>query len=203
LEFLSASALLFDGRGHPIAIHDKVHLVPFTEYLPWPASLLGLDGPAMVPGPRPVPLPLDGVQLGPLICYELLFANLARSLVGDGSQVLVNLSNDGWFGGSGGAEQHLTSAVLRAIEFRRPVLRSTSDGITVAVDAAGRIAGRLPERDPAVLVVDVRPRSARTLYSRVGDLVSWVALLGAGALTLGEITASRHTPGTASRRSRR
>jgi apolipoprotein N-acyltransferase len=146
---------------------------------------------------------LDGVQLGPLICYELLFANLARSLVGDGSQVLVNLSNDGWFGGSGGAEQHLTAAVLRAIEFRRPVLRSTSDGITVAVDAAGRIAGRLPERDPGVLVVDVRPSPARTLYSRVGDLVSWVALLGAGALTLGEITCFQRTPGTGPRSSLR
>lgn len=182
------SALLFDGQGRPLAFHDKVHLVPFTEYQPWPVARLGLEGPAMKPGPSPVPLPLDGVRLGPLICYELLFADLTRSLVGDDAQLLVNISNDGWFGGSGGAEQHLTAAVLRAIEFRRPVLRSTSDGITVAVDAAGRIVGRIPERDPGVLVVDVRPNLSTTLYLRIGDAPAWFAALIACILTLREIT---------------
>jgi apolipoprotein N-acyltransferase len=200
---IHTSALLFDGRARRVAFHDKVHLVPFTEYVPWPVSRLGLDGPAIAPGPKPVPLPLGDVQLGPLICYELLFADLARSLVGDGAQVLVNLSNDGWFGGSGGAEQHLTAAVLRAIEFRRPLLRSTSDGITIAVDSAGRIAGRLPEREPGVLLVEVRPSPTRTLYSRVGDIVPWVALLGAGILTLGEITPAQRTRRAPARQSLR
>jgi apolipoprotein N-acyltransferase len=125
--------------------------------------------------------------LGPLICYEMLFAGIARQLVRDGAGVLVNLSNDGYFGGSGGAEQHLTAAVLRAIELRRPVLRATSDGITVAIDQAGRVVGRLEDRSPGALAVDVWPQSALSSATRAGSAVTWSCLLYASALTLVEL----------------
>ncbi len=195
------AAQLFDPAGTLVASHDKVHLVPFTEYLPWPLSRLGLEGPGTSPGSRPTPLPVGDGSVGPLICYEMLFPDLAHRLVEDGADVLVNISNDGWFGGSGGAEQHLTAAVLRAIEFRRPVLRSTSDGITVAIDSAGRIVGRLAEREAGVLVVDVWPNPARTLYARTGDVLAWMALLVAGALTGMEIARTRRPPTGGERRS--
>jgi apolipoprotein N-acyltransferase len=84
--------------------------------------------------------------------------------------------------------------VLRAIEFRRPVLRSTSDGITVAIDSAGRIVGRLAEREQGVLVVDVWPNPALTPYARTGDVFPWTALLVAGALTGMEIARARRLP---------
>ena len=146
------------------------------------------------PGSRPSVLIAGEAALGPLICYEMLFAGIARQLVRDGAGVLVNLSNDGYFGGSGGAEQHLTAAVLRAIELRRPVLRATSDGITVAIDQAGREIGRLPARSPGALVVDVWPQPVLSPATRVGPAISWLCLLGASLLTLAELRGGRPRP---------
>lgn len=82
---------------------------------------------------------------------------ISRTLVAEGARILVNLSHDGYFGGDAGARQHLVAAVSRAAELRRPVLRSTSDGITAAIDARGRRVAMLPSREPGVLVVDVWP----------------------------------------------
>lgn len=180
------AALLFDAQGTERGVHDKVHLVPFTEYVPLPFSIARAEAAGLRAGDRPSVLMAGETALGPLICYEMLFAGIARQLVRDGAVVLVNLSNDGYFGGSGGAEQHLTAAVLRAIELRRPVLRATSDGITVAIDQAGRVVGRLSDRSPDALAVDVWPQRVLSPATRVGAAVSWVCLLGASLLTLAE-----------------
>ena len=128
-------------------------------------------------GLAPVALLLDGATLGPLICYEMLFAGLARSQVRAGADLLVNLSHDGYFGGEAGARQHLTAAILRAAELGRPVLRATSDGFTVAIDARGRIQARLPAGQPGVLVVDVWPRSSATPALGVGNGLAIAAAL--------------------------
>jgi apolipoprotein N-acyltransferase len=186
------SAMLFDAAGRPLDAHDKVHLVPFTEYLPVPFSALDSGRSWLAAGASPRTLELEqGVRLGPLVCYEMLFAGLARELVAEGAGFLVNLSNDGWFGGTAGAEQHLAAAVLRAIELRRPVLRATSDGITVAIDAGGRMVGRLPSAAPGALVVDVVPARHPSVGMQAGR---WLPLAAGVGLILLARTSTRAKP---------
>jgi apolipoprotein N-acyltransferase len=166
---LHTSAFLVDGDGRILAFHDKVHLLPFAEYAPWPLSAKSLGLVETTPGATPRPLPFEGTLLGPLVCYEVLFPSLARRLVRQGAGVLVNLSNDGWFGATGAAEQHLAAAMYRAIETRRPLLRATHTGVTAAFDARGREVASLARGVPGALVVDVVPGSGATLYGRLGD----------------------------------
>ncbi|MCP4004059.1 MAG: hypothetical protein GY725_07685 [bacterium] len=109
-----------------------------------------------------------------------------RNVLEGGAGILLNLSNDGGFGGSAGAQQHLGAAVLRAIELRRPLLRATSDGITVAIDSGGRVVGRLPARQPAMLEVRVWPGRDTTVFQRFGNAFSWIATLLCAIWTLGE-----------------
>ena len=167
------SALLFDAGGAFSDAHDKVRLVPFTEYVPAPLVSLGFTPGRTLAGERPRVLELGPHRLGALVCYEMLFPELSRQLVAAGAEVLFNLSNDEWFGTSGGAEQHLSAAVLRAIELRRPVLRSTMSGISVAIDPSGVVAERLEGDEPGVFVIDVAPGRVRTLYARTGDAWAW------------------------------
>ena len=173
------SAFLVGPRAGIAGFHDKVHLVPFAEVAPWPAVALGLRDPGYAAGERPVVLRAGRFALGPLVCYELIFPALSRSLVRDGAEVLVNLSNDSWLGGSSGSEQHLAAAVFRAVEFERPVLRATNTGITAAIDARGRILARLDRDRPEALTVEVRPCDGLTPYARMGDAFAWLATAAA------------------------
>lgn len=163
-----------------VGVHDKVQRVPFTEFRPWLLpSIESRRAVEIDAGAHPTVLGNAPLRIGPLICYELLFSDVARSLVEDGAQILVNLSHDGYFGGPAGAEQHMSAAVLRAIEFRRPLLRATSDGLTVAVDAAGRVQASLAVGEAGVLRVAVVPGSGRSPFSRSGDLFAWLAAAAA------------------------
>lgn len=173
------AAHLFDVRGGASQVHDKVKLLPFFESTPdwWP----GGPGAGLRAGRTPAPLDADGVGIGALVCYEVLFPEISRQLVAGGAGVLVNVSNDAWFAGAGGASQHFAAAVLLAIALRRPLLRSTPTGVTAAVDAWGRVVARLPEERPGSLVVDVWPGPAPSLYARFGDRVAW---LGPGAAAI-------------------
>lgn len=154
---LRNAALLWDSDGTPLGSHDKIRLLPFTEYVPAPFARLGFRGGHTAPGERLAPLDLDGTRLGVLICYELLFAEIARALVDQGAAILINPSNDDWFGDTAGRDQMLAAAVLRAIETRRPLLRVTSSGVTAAIDARGRVIARLADGAPSALRVDVAP----------------------------------------------
>jgi apolipoprotein N-acyltransferase len=193
---IQTSAVLLDSERRAVDHHDKVQLLPFAEVVPWPFSALGRGRIQPVPGARPRVLEADAAKLGPLICYEVLFPKISRSLVRDGAGVLVNLSNDSWFGTTAGLEQHLAAAVLRAIEFRRPLLRATSSGITAAIDAGGRVVARLPVGNAGTLRVDVTPGEGLTPYARSGDAVAWAALLVTAFLALRE-SAGRHDRGSA------
>jgi apolipoprotein N-acyltransferase len=169
----NAALLYSDARR--VAAHDKVHPVPFAESIPafsrgwWKRPI------AVGAGDAPQTLPIPGAMLGPLICYELLFDELGVAQTRAGADVILNLSHDGYFGGSWGARQHLLAAPLRAIELGRPLLRATSSGITVAIDSAGRVAARAPAQTPATLRVDVWPGGRATLFARFG---SWFARHG-------------------------
>jgi apolipoprotein N-acyltransferase len=171
------SAVLVAGDGRLLAAHDKTRLVPIAESR------------RETPGAAPRALALGERRVGALICYELVFAGVARALVRDGAELLVNLSNDEWFGTTRGVEQHFAAAVIRAIETRRPLLRATNTGVTAAVDAWGRVVARLPSGQVGALVVDVRPAHAITLAVRFGD---WVTLACALALAFALVLDHRH-----------
>jgi apolipoprotein N-acyltransferase len=155
--------------------HDKTRLVPFSEYVPTPLRWLGVEGWSEAPGTRLRPLDVAGHRLGVSICYELIFSAVSRDLVRGGAELLLNLSNDEWFGTQRGMEQHFAAAVLRAIETDRPLVRATNTGITAGIDRLGRIVARLPEGTPAALSLDADPRGTRTAFVRFGDWVPWVS----------------------------
>lgn len=182
------SAFLIGQDRRLLSYHDKVHRLPFAEYTPWPLSVLALGGRVTGAGAKPTVLMAGEIGIGPLICYEVLFPELTRDLVRDGAQILVNLSNDAWFGTTGAVAQQLAGAVFRAIETRRPMLRSTHTGITVAIDARGRIVGRLPMNTLAALEVEVMPNSELTPYVKMGDVVAWSALVLTAAISIAEAT---------------
>jgi apolipoprotein N-acyltransferase len=184
------SALLLTDSPPALQSSQKRHLVPFGEFLPlrdWlPEILQELVPGDITPGktPRLLSLSKPAVQLGPLICFEDSLSRETTDLARAGAQVLVNITNDAWFGTSCAASQHFANAHLRAIETRLPLIRCTNTGITCAVDAQGRVESRLQPfsegLDTFRILVPEHPRL--TLYSRFGDL--WVIGCGLNAIAL-------------------
>ena len=187
------SAVLFGPERRIRGSHDKQRLLPFAEYWPWPLDGLDLPGVVTTAGGRPQVLVAGDVRLGAMICYEVVFSELAHALARDGAEILVNLSNDAWFGTTGAIEQHFAAAVFRAIETRRPLLRSTNTGITAAIDAAGRVVARLPPEHAGALEVEVLPSRASTWAVRLGGAVGICGLVVTGLVTVWEWSV-RHRP---------
>lgn len=137
-------AFLLDPDGSLVAYYDKEHLVPFGEYLPtwleWDFLEALLQGVGVYSqGTTTKPLFYDDLALGVLICYEAIFPWLAQERVANGANILLDISNDGWFGYSPAARQHLYLTALRALEQNRWILRGTNTGISAVVDARGRL----------------------------------------------------------------
>ncbi|HXA00276.1 MAG TPA: apolipoprotein N-acyltransferase [Candidatus Dormibacteraeota bacterium] len=177
------SAVLVDRQGQRIFSYDKMHLVPFGEYEPFPlihrvvssvSSEVGgfRKGTNRVDGTLP-----NGFKFGVYICYEAIYPGEIREFANRGANLLINISNDGWFGKSAAAEQHLRMARVRAVENRRWLLRVTNNGITAAVDPYGRTYTSIPRdvRGAADLPYDFR--TDRTIYTRLGDWFAWLCLL--------------------------
>jgi apolipoprotein N-acyltransferase len=165
-------AYLFQANGTVTAVYEKEHLVPFGEYVPLKSLLPFLDSlvPGQVdfsPGKRTAPLNLNDLALGGLICYEVIFPGLVQERVQAGANVLINLSNDAWFGRSSAPAQHLHQAVLRAVEQNRFLLRTTNTGISAVIDPRGRIVSRTPLFEKAALHdSDIRLIERETIFSR-------------------------------------
>ncbi|MCH8504298.1 MAG: apolipoprotein N-acyltransferase [Ectothiorhodospiraceae bacterium] len=165
--------------GSEVDFYHKRHLVPFGEYVPFRSALGGmLDvfGAPMSdfsPGWEANTLRLGGHDMAVFICYEITFPNQVREYL-PRAEVLVNVSNDAWFGGSVGPHQHFQKARMRALEMGRPLLRSTNTGITAAVDHRGEVIARVPQFALDALLVEVTPHAGLTPYARWGD---WPALL--------------------------
>ena len=184
------------GADAPLGRYDKLHLVPFGEYVPV-KSLLGFLAPVIPyevgfsPGGEPVVFDLNGVKFGVLICFEDVFPELAAMYFEDGRQVdlLVNLTNDGWFGDSAELEQHQAAARFRAIEFRVPLIRAANTGVSGFIDPLGRVQSvvesRGHRRNVAGWLAD-RPRllGRPTLYRLWGDLPAWLNFAAVLALIL-------------------
>ncbi len=177
------SALLFDAQGQRVFVYDKIHLVPFGEYEPFPlihhvvTSVSGEvggfhKGNKYVVGQLP-----RGNTFGVFICYEAIYPGEVRRFTVGGAQVLINISNDGWFGRSAAPEQHLRMARVRAVENRRWIVRSTNNGFTVSVDPYGRIFEPLPPDVRASADLPYDFRTDETIYTRFGDWFAWLCVL--------------------------
>jgi apolipoprotein N-acyltransferase len=184
------SAALISPQGEWTARYDKVHLVPFGEYLPFP-SLFSFAGGLtrevgeFQHGESRAPLDAGGEKLGVFICYESVFPDEVRQFANNGAQVFVNISNDGWYGDSGAYAQHLNQTRMRAVENERWLLSATDTGVTASIDPLGRIVARLPRKERAVLVAPYALSSVTTFYTRHGDWFAYAcAIIFLGALTL-------------------
>lgn len=184
------SAELISPSGEWVARYDKVHLVPFGEYLPFPrlfafAGGLTREVGQFERGSSRRPLHAGGEQLGVFICYESVFPDEVRQFANNGAQVFVNISNDGWYGDSGAYAQHLNQTRMRAIENDRWLLSTTDTGVTASIDPAGRIVDRLPRQQRATLVAPYALTSVTTFYTRHGDWFACAcAIISLGALIL-------------------
>jgi apolipoprotein N-acyltransferase len=155
--------------------YDKRRLVPFGEFFPVPAAvrewlrLMNLPYSDFVPGAREqAPLAAGGEQLAPTICYEDAYASEQLSLARR-STLLVNVTNDAWFGDSTAPHQHLDISRMRSLETGRPMLRATNDGVTALIAHDGALEGTLPQFQPGVLTGVVEPRVGLTPYVRFGN----------------------------------
>lgn len=172
---------VLDGQGAILQTYDKAHLVPFGEYTPFPELLGGLavTGGGFTPGPGVQTLDIPGLPgSSPLICYEVIFSG-AVALPGAGRPgLLLNITNDAWFGRSSGPFQHLAQARLRAVEEGLPLVRAANNGITTVIDPHGRLLGRL-DLDAVDYLDAVLPQALAPapLYARVGTLVLWPLVL--------------------------
>ncbi len=178
-------ALLADADGSIVARYDKTILVPFGEYVPWPRLLFFVDKlvPGVgdfEPGGEPTLFPLGDSRFATVVCYEAIFPDFVRKFVDRGASLLVNQTNDAWFGDGAGPAQHLALAKIRAIETRTPLVRVANTGISVVVDPSGRERLRigLGERVARVIAVEIGNRPA-TFYVRHGDAFARAAALAA------------------------
>jgi apolipoprotein N-acyltransferase len=181
-----AYLLTADGR---VQSYDKVHLVPFGEYVPLKHMLffvrrLVAGAGDFEPGSSVSPLEDRGISIGPLICFEVIFPELARTQVKKGAEILVNLTNDAWFGTTGAPYQHLAMVVFRAVENRRPLVRAANTGISAFVGPTGKIVARSRLFTEETLIRDVQPVSSPvSIYTRVGDVFA-LLLCAISALVL-------------------
>ncbi len=168
--YFNAAHLIVPGRG-VAGLYRKQRLVPFAEYQPFAASVGASDGTTFAAGDGAVVFDAAGVQWGPTICLDIIYADVVRRSVQEGAQVLVNLSNDSWLAarGGGAAAQQLVQAVFRAVENRRDLVRATTTGISAVVGADGRVRAVLEERRAGALIAPVYARREHTLYTQVGD----------------------------------
>ena len=182
------SAVLVSPTGDWTGRYDKVHLVPFGEYLPFPwlfsfAGGLTKEVGEFEAGTSRAPLNAGSMPLGIFICYESVFPDEVRQFANQGAQVFVNLSNDGWYGDSGAYAQHLNQTRMRAIENDRWILSATDTGVTASIDPYGRTVARLPRKERGALVAPYALTSVTTFYTRHGDWFAWLcAIISAGAL---------------------
>jgi apolipoprotein N-acyltransferase len=181
------SALLVSPGGAIVSRYDKVNLVPFGEFVPWPFGMItqkvSTEAGDFEPGRGVVISPLGAHRIGTFICYESVFPSYIRRFALDGAEAMFNLSNDSWFGRSQARYQHLRIVRMRAAENRRWIVRATNNGITAAIDPAGRLIETLPEYREAAARLPFGYRKDLTLYTRFGDwFVALCAAVVAAAL---------------------
>jgi len=181
------SATLLAPSGRRLFTYDKIHLVPWGEYVPLRhllsfAGKLTADIGDFTPGNVYQVGKLPGGRFAVFICYEAIFPNEVRRFAANGAELLINMSNDGWFGRSAAPAQHLMMARVRAVESRRWLLRDTNNGFTVDVDPYGRTIAALPTDIRSELNAPFDFRADRTPYVRYGDWFAWACVMASIAI---------------------
>jgi len=211
------SIVVLRGNTSDAKTYRKIHLVPFGEYVPLRSTMPFLEklasnaiGVDFTPGKKAEPIKMnlpEPYSIIPLVCFEDTFGNLARKFIKDEPQLIVNVTNDGWFGKSAASEQHYANAIFRCIELRRPMIRSANTGISCIIDSTGNLHDRWASSPggkriiygdtekntfitaslPELIRIPRTPE--RTLYAQIGD--SFSMTLGAISLIALTLTVRR------------
>ena len=189
------SSVTLDRDGTKLSDYSKMHLVPFGEFVPWPfhyfVEKITLQAGMFRAGKRVAVAKVDGRGIGTFICYESVYARSIRKFTAEGAELLVNISNDSWYGRSAAREQHLLIARMRAVENGRWMLRATNDGVTASIGPSGRIEASLPSYVQGRIDVCFQYLSDRTPFVRYGEWLWWLCLIGAAVAASWELASSR------------
>lgn len=179
------AVFLVDGQGQIVDQYDKMRLTPYAEYAPLPMPWRAADDPrrrdAYEPGERATVFTAGRHRFGVMICFEAVYAEVARTFVAAGAAYLVNVSNDDWFGDHAAVQQHFVASLFRAVENRRYLLRVTNSGQSGVIDPRGVVALALPPGQARAAVATIEPLTGYTLYSRFGDWFAWLSAITLGA----------------------
>jgi apolipoprotein N-acyltransferase len=183
-------AKLLDPSGQVALRYHKIRLVPFGEYVPVQSVLAAAGVGRLVqrvgeftPGEELAVGSMDGHRVAAFICYEAIFPDLVRGFARGGADLLINITNDGWYGRTSAPHQHMAMAVFRAVENGKYLLRAANTGITAVVDPRGRVVRKTALFERTVLVADAGIVPGLTPYARHGDVFAWSCLGAAVALT--------------------
>ena len=183
-------AFLISDQGETIDVYDKMHLVPFGEFVPFRKALFFVEKMVEIIGDfglgkRATVFLLNGNRLGVSICYEIIFPDLIRQPVKNGAEYLVNITNDAWFGKSAASYQHISMAVLRAVENRTPIIRAANTGISGIIDATGELRNTTQLFTREFVIGEIAPnKGPRTFYSQFGDIFSYLCIALAVTISL-------------------
>ncbi len=183
------SAWLLAADGSIAGRYDKMHLVPFGEYVPLRRILFFVDKlvegfAEFIPGESIDPLDLNDVATGVLICYEGIFPGISRAGVREGADFLVNITNDAWYGRTSAPYQHMSMLPLRAVENRRSVARAANTGISALIDPLGRVTARTEIFERDRLSGSLKLSTVETFYTKYGDVFALLCLAGMALLLL-------------------
>lgn len=182
------SAFLVSRSGNLNGEYRKIHLVPFGEYVPFGENLpflkkfTPIQG-EFTAGTEYIVFNIDGISLAALICFEDIFPDLARRFVLNGANILVNITNDAWFGRSAGAYQHAVLSVFRAVENKVPLVRATNTGLSCFISPKGKILETIKNSSGNELFIegyavrDVVANNGNTFYTKYGNVFSWGCIL--------------------------
>jgi len=179
--YLANSAYLLSPGGDVSGIYDKIHLVPFGEYVPLKRVLFFIDKLVegigdFSSGNRYEVFKIPEGRFGTLICYEIIFPGLVRKFVKRGAEFIVTITNDAWFGRTSAPYQHFSMAVLRAVENRVPIARAANTGISGFIDANGNILKMSGIFHEGMYTGDIRLSTRKTFYTRHGDIFAYICL---------------------------
>jgi len=199
------SALVVSADGAKVGRYDKIHLVPFGEYIPFQNLLKfahKLTGRVSLfsrgSGPKVFRLPTangEAHRYGVFICYESVFADEVRKFPELGAEVLVNISDDAWYGDTSAPWQHLNMVRMRAVENRRWILRDTNNGVTAVIDPYGRVRQSIARHQTDALPAQYGFRDDVTFYTAHGDVFGWLCVvLGLGIVGRASLASQKNSP---------
>ncbi|RJQ56517.1 MAG: apolipoprotein N-acyltransferase [Nitrospiraceae bacterium] len=197
-ERLSNSAVLLSPDGGILSAYDKIHLVPYGEYVPLRRFFPFIEKITVgigdfSAGKEYIVMQTPFAKIGNLICYEIIFPGLVREFVDRGANVLVTITNDAWFGRTSAPYQHFSMAVFRAVENRVPVVRAANTGISGFIDSRGRIINKSDIFVEAALTEEISVGNEKSFYTKYGDLFAWFCIGCSVLLFTGRLFSAKRT----------